>query len=219
VPTRGTSHWGHPLRVERRGSFSSSFFLRGQDRHAAPVRSSHFPPKDPLWKKTAPRPGQGGKGQRRTAGGTAAWPAGLPRPPHLVAAPPRCPPRPGRRKNGPERPLDAPTKSHSLIRKRPLFSAALCLCNTGALLCLYDQARPDGTWISGSVDQWRKVLPRRSRDQTQATRGANDPPQGQLACLPRAFACVLNTRGFPQMFYTAPITHPVRVHKYPWQAS
>jgi hypothetical protein len=35
---------------------------------------------------------------------------------------------------------------------------------------------------SGSVDQWWKVLPRRSRDQTQATRGDNVPPQGQLAC-------------------------------------
>jgi hypothetical protein len=47
-------------------------------------------------------------------------------------------------------------------------------------------------WISGSVDQWWKVLPRRSRDQTQATRGVNDPPQGQLACLVLLpFACVL----------------------------
>jgi hypothetical protein len=36
---------------------------------------------------------------------------------------------------------------------------------------------------SGPVDQWWKVLPRRSRDQTQATRGVNDRPQGQLSCL------------------------------------
>jgi hypothetical protein len=35
----------------------------------------------------------------------------------------------------------------------------------------------------------------------------------------RAFACVLNTRGLPQVFYTAPVIHPVRVHKCPWQAS
>jgi hypothetical protein len=35
---------------------------------------------------------------------------------------------------------------------------------------------------SGLVDQWWKVLPRRSRDETQATRGDNDRPQGQLAC-------------------------------------
>jgi hypothetical protein len=34
-----------------------------------------------------------------------------------------------------------------------------------------------------------------------------------------ALACVLNTRGCPQAFYTAPAIHPVRVHKYPWQAS
>jgi hypothetical protein len=32
-------------------------------------------------------------------------------------------------------------------------------------------------------------------------------------------ACVLNTRGCPQVFYTAPVIHPVRVHKHPWQAS
>jgi hypothetical protein len=35
-----------------------------------------------------------------------------------------------------------------------------------------------GAPISGSVDQWWKVLPRRSRDQKQATRGANDWPKG-----------------------------------------
>jgi hypothetical protein len=37
-------------------------------------------------------------------------------------------------------------------------------------------------YVSGSVDQWWKALPRRSRGQTQATRGDNDPPQRQLAC-------------------------------------
>jgi hypothetical protein len=37
----------------------------------------------------------------------------------------------------------------------------------------------------------------------------------------RAFVCVLNTRaGCPQVFCTAPpVIHPMRVHKYPWQAS
>jgi hypothetical protein len=35
----------------------------------------------------------------------------------------------------------------------------------------------------------------------------------------RAFACVLNTRGFRQAFCTAPVIHPVGVHEYPWQAS
>jgi hypothetical protein len=57
--------------------------------------------------KNGPRGPARGKGQRGTAGGTTAWPAGLPRPPHLVAGTPRCPPRPGRRKNGPEWPLGA----------------------------------------------------------------------------------------------------------------
>jgi hypothetical protein len=52
----------------------------------------------------------------------------------------------------------------------------------------------------------------------QATRGASDRPQRAIG-VSRTFACVLNTRGFPQVFYTAPVIHPVRVHKYPWQAS
>ena len=43
----------------------------------------------------------------------------LPGPPHLVDGSPRHPPRPGRRQISPFRPLDALTKSHSLIRKRP----------------------------------------------------------------------------------------------------
>jgi hypothetical protein len=62
-------------------------------------------------KKNGPRGPARGKGHRGTADGTAAWPAGLPRPPHLVVGPPRCPPRPGRRKNGPERPLGAPDRA------------------------------------------------------------------------------------------------------------
>jgi hypothetical protein len=68
-------------------------------------------------------------------------------------------------------------------------------------------------WISGSADQRWMVLPRRSRGQTQATRGVNDRPQGQLACLVLlpVWAFVLNTRGCPpQVFYTAPVIHPVR---------
>jgi hypothetical protein len=73
-------------------------------------------------------------------------------------------------------------------------------------------------WISGSVDQWWKVFPRRSRGQTRATRGVNNPPQ-RATGVSRALACVLNTRGCPQVFYTSPVIHPVRVHKYPWQAS
>jgi hypothetical protein len=36
-------------------------------------------------------------------------------------------------------------------------------------------------------------------------------------CVP--CSCVLNTHGCPQVFYTAPVIHPVRVHKFPWQTS
>ena len=72
----------------------------------------------------------------------------------------------------------------------------------------------------GSVDQWISggrcshggagAEARRK----QPTRGDSDPHQRAISA-PRAFACVLNTRGFPQVFYTAPVSHPVRVHRCP----
>jgi hypothetical protein len=67
--------------------------LRAQDRQQRLARSSHLSPRVPPWKKNGPRGPVRGKGQRGTAGGTAVWPAGLPRPPHLVAAPPPGAPR------------------------------------------------------------------------------------------------------------------------------
>jgi hypothetical protein len=60
---------------------------------------------------------------------------------------------------------------------------------------------------SGSVDQWWKVLPlpRRSRGQTQATAARSQRPATRAIGVSRDFACVLNTRGFPQVFCTAPV--------------
>jgi hypothetical protein len=71
-------------------------------------------------------------------------------------------------------------------------------------------------WISGLVVEGAPTEEPRpdasnARSQRLATRRATG--------VSRAFACVLNTRGFPQVFCTAPVIHPVRVHKYPWQAS
>jgi hypothetical protein len=92
-----------------------SKFLRAQNRRTPPARSSHLSLRVPPGKKRPPRPGQGQRSARHRR-----WHRHVARgPPHLVAGPPRCPPRPGRRKNGPGRPLGVPTKSHSLIRKRP----------------------------------------------------------------------------------------------------
>jgi hypothetical protein len=55
------------------------------------------------------------------------------------------------------------------------------------------------------VDGACSVLPRRSRGQTRATRGVNNPPQ-RATGVSRALACVLNTRGCPQVFCTgAPV--------------
>jgi hypothetical protein len=67
--------------------------------------------------KKGPRSPARGKGQHGTAGGTAAWPAGLPRPPHLVAGPHRCPPRPGTRKNGSVLPLRYPNQNQNPNQK------------------------------------------------------------------------------------------------------
>jgi hypothetical protein len=52
-----------------------------------------------------------------------------------------------------------------------------------------------------------------------ASNARSQRPATRAIGVSRAFACVLNTRGCPQVFYTAPVIHPVRVHKYPWQAS
>jgi hypothetical protein len=67
----------------------------------------------------APARGGGGGVRGSSAGGTAAGPVGHPRPPYLVAGLLRCPPRPGEQKNGPGRPLGAPTKSRGLTKLRP----------------------------------------------------------------------------------------------------
>jgi hypothetical protein len=50
------------------------------------------------------------------------WPP--PTPPHLVAGPPRSPPRPGRQENSPARPLGVPTKSHSLTKNPPPWATS-----------------------------------------------------------------------------------------------
>jgi hypothetical protein len=63
--------------------------LRAQDRQQRLARSSHLSPRVPPWEKTAPAARSGAKVS--AARGTAVWPAGLPRPPHLVAAPPQAP--------------------------------------------------------------------------------------------------------------------------------
>jgi hypothetical protein len=82
-----------------------------------------------------------------------------------------------------------------------LFDVARC-CEARRVYLSCRAVRPQAVRLqagrtSGSVDQWLKVLPRRSRGQTRATRGVNNPPQ-RATGVSRALACVLNTRGFPQ---------------------
>jgi hypothetical protein len=68
-------------------------------------------------------------------------------------------------------------------------------------------------WISGSVVEAGAPTEEPRPDANNARR--QRPTTGATGAL----ACVLNTRGFPQVFCTAPVIHPVRVQKYPWQAS
>jgi hypothetical protein len=90
----------------------------------------------------------------------------------------------------------------ALLGQKPETGSPVASSNRGS-------SRDTGLRISGSAGQWWMVL---SRGQTQATQGANDRPQ-RTTGMSRAFACVLNTRGCPQVIYTAPVIHPVRVHK------
>jgi hypothetical protein len=82
-------------------------------------------------------------------------------------------------------------------------AALRCWCHASCLhwLCLTAVRR--ALLPSGPVDQWWKMPPRRSRGQTRATRGAKNPPQ-RATGVSRDLACVLNTRGCPQVFCTAP---------------
>jgi hypothetical protein len=77
------------------------------------------PPPPPPGKKWPPRPGQGQRSARHRR-----WHRRVARGPPpttpLGGWSPQVPTTARRRKHGPERPLGAPTKSHSLIRKRPL---------------------------------------------------------------------------------------------------
>jgi hypothetical protein len=65
---------------------------------------------------------------------------------------------------------------------------------------------------SGSVDQWWKALPRTEEPRPDASNARRQRPATRATGVSRAFACVLNTRGCPQVFCTAPVIHPVRVH-------
>jgi hypothetical protein len=116
--------------VHSSSSRGAGWFLKfcgAQDRRAPPVRSRHFPPKHPPppGKKNGPRGPARGKGQRGTAGGTAAWPGGLPRPPHLVPGPPRCPPR------------HTPYTLHSHILYSILHPHTLYSTPTHSILCTH----------------------------------------------------------------------------------
>ena len=70
-------------------------------------------------------------------------------------------------------------------------------------------------WISGSVVEGAPT----EEPRPDANNARRQRPATRATGTSRALVCVLNTRGFPQVFYTAPVIHPVRVRKYPWQAS
>jgi hypothetical protein len=70
-------------------------------------------------------------------------------------------------------------------------------------------------WISGGRRTHAGGAEARRKQREESTTGHKSN-----WCVPCSCLCDgLNTRGCPQVFYTAPVIHPVRVHKYPWQAS
>jgi hypothetical protein len=74
---------------------------------------------------------------------------------------------------------------------------------------------PCDQWISGSVVEGAPT----DEPRPGASNARSQRPATRATGVSRAFACVLNTRGFPQAFYTGPVIHPVRVHNFPLQAS
>jgi hypothetical protein len=69
--------------------------------------------------------------------------------------------------------------------------------------------------VSGSVVEGTPT----EEPRPDASNARSQRPATRAIGVSRALVCVLNTRGYPQVFCTAPVIHPVRVHKYPWQAS
>ena len=97
-----------------------------------------------------------------------------------------------------------------------------CKCRTGILNCARSShslwllaGRAPDQWISGSVVEGAPT----EEPRPDASNARSQRPATRAIGVSRALACVLNTRGCPQAFCTAPVIHPVRVHKYPWQAS
>jgi hypothetical protein len=99
--------------------------LRAQDGHTAPARSSHLSLREPPWKKTAPAARPGAKVSAAPPGAPPRGPRASPDHPTWWLVPPGAHHGQGGEKNGPERPLGARTKSHSLIRKRPAYKVTL----------------------------------------------------------------------------------------------
>jgi hypothetical protein len=63
-----------------------------------------------------------------------------------------------------------------------------------------------GQWISGSVLEGAPT----EEPRPDASNARRQRPATRATGVSRAFACVLNTLGCPQVFYTAPVIHPVR---------
>jgi hypothetical protein len=65
-------------------------------------------------------------------------------------------------------------------------------------------------WISGSVVEGAPT----EEPRPDASNARRQRPATRATGVSRDFACVLNIRGCTQVFYAAPVIHPVRVHKY-----
>jgi hypothetical protein len=107
-----------------------------------------------------------------------------------------------------------PRNVRALTGSRAVLTSLCCLGASG--FCWASPGTP-----ASSVDQWWKVLPRTSRaarrarpDASNARARQRPAPEGNWR-VPCVCLCVKHPRGFPQVFCTSPVIHPMRVHKYP----
>jgi hypothetical protein len=89
------------------------------------------------------------------------------------------------------------------IDRRPPVGPDIMATLRGPVTVASDQ------WISGSVVEGAPT----EEPRPDANNARRQRPATRATGASRALACVLNTRGCPQVLWTAPVIHPVRVHK------
>jgi hypothetical protein len=137
----------------------------------------------------------------------------------------RCPvqPYPLSESNAPPAPKQPPPSPWSHMRNDSLswrHTCLLCAFACVPLLGEHDGVRCDGTGEGFEISRFLGGGAPTEEPRPDASNARRQRPATRATGVSRAaLACVLNTRGCPQAFCTSSVIRPVRVHKYPWQAS